>query len=710
MAKDKYEIDGIKPKKDYDSDELKSVLQGELSDAIDYNDQLSDERVDNTEYYLGDAPDNVSDQQSNFVSTDVRDSVLFMLPSIMRVFFGSKKIVEFIPKNAEDIKMAEQQTDYINHIVQQKNNGFQVFYNAFKDALVRKTGFVKAYFDDSLEVSNYSYDGLTEEARNVLLTDPFVEVVSETYEMEEVQEMNEATGETTITEKPSKYNLKIRRVKNKNDIIIEAVPPEEILISRNARNIEDSSYVAHRRILSSSDLVAMGYDKEEIEEYAGSNDYDPVSQIEAQARNPFSDITDVTRTDQDEVYYVEHYLFYDLDDDGIDERIKVCTIGACHIINVEPVNDLPIVMFSPDPEPHTAIGSCPADYVKQIQNTKSQIMRDVLDSLGASVHPRLVITEGMVNIDDVLNTDIGQPIRQRQPGSVQPLNTAFMGKEAFPVLQYLDEVKENATGVSKASAGLNAQALQSATQTAVQNTISSAQGRTELICRHFAETGMKPLFRIINNLVTMHSQEEETFRLNNEFITIDPRFWDSDKDINVNVAISKSSDDEKLKTLTLVLAQQEKAIQQMGAQNPLVSGQQYANTLAKIIEMAGFKDVNQFINTTVETPPPPPENNKPSGEEMLAMAETKKAEASAQKSVLDSENNRLKILLDDDFKRDQAQADAVLKVMEMNAKYGTTLDTKIIDALLEREKEEIRQQQKMQANGLTRFDIQNQQG
>ena len=226
-------------------------------------------------------------------------------------------------------KWQEQQTDYINHIVQQKNNGFQVFYNAFKDALVRKAGFVKAYYDDSLEVKNYSYDGLNEEARNVLLTDPFVEVVSETYEMETVQEENAQTGEIIEREKPSKYNLKIRRVRNKNDIIIEAVPPEEILINRNARSLEESSYVAHRRILSASDLVAMGYDKEEIEEYGGATDYDATSQMEAQARNPFADLTDVTRTDQDEVYYVEHYLFYDLDEDGIDERIKICTIGEC---------------------------------------------------------------------------------------------------------------------------------------------------------------------------------------------------------------------------------------------------------------------------------------------------------------------------------------------------------------------------------------------
>lgn len=700
----KYKENGIKQKK-IDTSELTSIVQAELDDALDFSDQLSLERVDNTEYYLGDAPTDVSDQQSSFVSTDVRDSVLFMLPSIMRVFFGAKKMVEFIPKNQEDVLIAEQQTDYINHIVQQKNNGFQVFYSAFKDALVRKTGFVKAIFDDSLEVTHHTYENLNEESRNVLLTDPYVEVISETYESSEKVQINEETGEEIVSDQPDYYNLEIRRVKNKNDIIIEAVPPEEILMSRNARSIAEASYVAHRRILNVSDLVAMGYDKKEVEEYgsAGSN-YDSSTQIETQARNPFADITDVSRADQDEIYYVEHYLFYDLDDDGIDERIKICTVGdSCHIINVEPCNELPIVMFCPDPEPHTAIGSCPADYVKQIQNTKSQIMRDVLDSLGASVHPRLVITEGMVNIDDVLNTDIGQPIRQRAQGSVQPLNTAFMGKEAFPVLQYLDEVKENATGVSKASMGLNADALQSSTKSAVAQTISSAQGRIELICRHFAETGMKPLFKIINNLVCLHSQEKEIFRLNNNFIEIDPRFWDSDKDVAVNVAISKSSDEEKLQTLMLILNKQEQAIQQMGAQNPLVSGQQFANTLAKIIEMAGFKDVDQFINTKVETPPPPPEDSRPSGEEMLAQAETKKAEATAQKAVIDAENNRLKIILDDDFKRDQAQADAVLKIMEMNAKYGTALDSKLIDALMERDKEEIRQQQKMSANGITQF-------
>ena len=134
-----------------------------------------------------------------------------------------------------------------------------------------------------------------------------------------------------------------------------------------------------------------------------------------------------------------------------------------------------------------------------------------------------------------------------------------------------------------------------------------------------------------------------------------------------------------------------------------MTGQQYAISLTKIIEMAGFRCKSVYTSTVQTTPEP--RDKKPSGR-IISYGKTKKAEATAQKSVIDAENNRLKILLDDDFKRDQAQADAVLKVMEINAKYGTALETKQIDALLERDKEQIRQEQKFRANGITRFDNQ----
>ena len=696
-------------KKDNDQDvneeinqeKLQGILKSELDDARDYIEQVGEDRAEATNYYLGESPSGQSSMQSEYVSTDVRDSVLFMLPSIMRTFFGTNKIVEFVPRNAEDIPLATQQTDYINYIIQQKNPGFKVMYDVFKDALIRKTGFVKAYWDDSISASTHEYTDVTPEGYQALMLDPDVEIVKESAQMQSMTIINPETGEEITQESPVSYDLTIRRVKRKDQVCIESIPPEEVLISRYARDLESAPYVAHRMIKTVSDLVAMGYDKEEMEQYAGSgNLIDAETFEEEEARNPYSDGIFDGRNDgnQKNVLYIEHYLFYDLDGDGIDERIRVCTVGnGLNIVNMAQWDDLPITLFCPDPEPHTSIGSCPADYLKPIQAAKSQIMRDTLDSLGHAIFPRMGVVEGQVNIDDVLNTDIGQPIRMRAPGMVQPFAVPFVGKEAFPVLSYLDEAKENRTGVSKASAGLNADALQSSTASAVSATMSGAQGRVELICRHFAD-GMKDLFKLVNSLVIKHQDQPDMIRLNNEFVPIDPRYWDSDKDLVVNVAISKTSDAEKQSVLLQVAQKQEQILQQLGVNNPLVSLQQYSNTLSKLIEQAGFKDTKSFINSEVAPIPPVPP--QPTPQDMLAQAEMEKAKVSAQKAMIDAETDRMKIIMDDDRNRDEAEANIRLKAAELNAKYGAQVNVAEINALMERDRETIRQIAKTNAQGL----------
>ena len=686
--------------------DLVGVIKSEMDDAKDFIHQVGAERAESTEYYLGNEPEGTSSLQSEFVSTDVRESILFMLPSIMRTFFGTKKIVEFVPKGPEDIQLAEQQTDYINYIIQQKNPGFQVLYDVFKDALVRKTGFVKVFWDDSVTATTHEYTNLDPQSYQALILDKNVEIVKESITNETIITFDPISQQEVTQEVPASYDLTIRRLKPKDQVCIESIPPEEVLISRHARDIESASYVAHRMIKSVSDLVAMGYDQEEIEQYAGygGSALDPESYEEQEARNPFDNMVYPDRNDAGgkDVLYVEHYLFYDYDGDGIDERVRVCTAGnGLEILNVEQWDELPICMFCPDPEPHTAIGSCPADYLKPIQSAKSQIMRDTLDSLGHSIFPRMGIVEGQVNIDDVLNTDIGQPIRMRAPGMVQPFAVPFVGKEAFPVLGYLDEAKENRTGVSKASAGLNADALQSSTSTAVSTTMSGAQGRVELICRHFAEGGLKTMFKTVNSLVIKHQNAQDVFRLNGKFIPVDPRYWDNDKDLVVNVAISKSSDEEKFQVLAQLSQKQEQIMQTLGPQNPLVSMQQYANTLTRMIEMAGFQDAQSFINT--EVPPMPPQSQeppKPDPAEMLAQAEAMKAQVSAQKAMIDAETDRMKIIMDDDRQRDIEEAQLRVKAMELQAKYGAQINIAEINAVMERDREGIRQNAKAQAQGL----------
>jgi len=175
-----------------DMDNLVGVIKSEMDDAKDFIHQVGSERAESTEYYLGNEPEGTSTLQSEYVSTDVRESVLFMLPSIMRTFFGTKKIVEFVPKGPEDIQLAEQQTDYINYLIREKNPGFQVLYDVFKDALVRKTGFVKVFWDDSVTATTHEYTNIDPQSYQALILDKNVEVIEES-----------ATQETITTLRPN---------------------------------------------------------------------------------------------------------------------------------------------------------------------------------------------------------------------------------------------------------------------------------------------------------------------------------------------------------------------------------------------------------------------------------------------------------------------------------------------------------------------------
>ena len=673
-----------------DEIELAAVLKAEFDDAEDYIDSIGAERAESTEYYKGTRPEESDAGHSRYVSTDVHDAVSFMMPSLMRIFFGHNRVCEFVPQSAEDVELANQQTDYINHLLN-KADGYQVIHAALKDSLIRKAGFVKAYYSEEIEVTSHNYTDLDEQQVMALQLDPANEIVEMVERTESVEAIDPETGETVAQDVVVGIDLTVRRTKEKDRIVLEALPPEEVLFSRNARDIYSCAYVAHRSIKTVSELVAMGYEHSEVADHAGiSDDLSTDSSMERRTRNPLEDISFNDRPDEAHqyVYYVEHYLNYDADGDGIAEKLRVCTVGSGHeIVNIEPCDHLPIVMFSADPEPHTALGSCVADYVKPLQLAKSQIMRDTLDSLGHSVFPRLILTEGQVNIDDALNTDVGQPIRVRQPGAVQPLTIPFVGQQAFPVINYLDQTREDRTGISRSSVGLNAEQMQSTTAAAITNTINNAQGRVEVSARNLAETGMKPLFRLINRLVIQNMNRRDVFRLRNQFVVVDPRTWDTDKDIVVNVAIAGSSDREKIAALQSVLQQQQALMGQLGFANPLVSPQQLVNTITKIIELSGFKDVDNFINT--QAPPPqafvkPQPQPQPDPAMIVAQAEVENNRA-------DNKLKREQMMMEDDRKRDEFEAEVLLKIAEIEGKYGAQVDVAQINALMERDRESMRQ-------------------
>jgi hypothetical protein len=679
-------------------EQLQGVISAEIYDAISFiDDDIGGNRALATEYYYGLPFGDEEEGRSQVVSMDVRDTVQGILPSLMRIFFGPERVVEFTPQGPEDVQNAEQATDYVDFIFKRDNPGFKILHSAFKDALVRKCGIVKYYWDESVEVKAESFSMLDEQSMMMLTENPDVEISAvREYPVPGTEPMNEAQG--IMTPPPMMYDVEIKRRIKSGKVKIESLPPEEFLIDRRAKSIEEATFVGHRTMKTVSDLVAMGYDYDEMVEVAGNgNDFD--NNQEYTSRNPFAVISTANNGDPSSksVLYIEGYLKVDFDGDGIAEMRRICTVGTGNkVLRNEIVDDRQFADFCPDPEPHTFFGMCPADVVMDIQRIKSNVQRGILDSLAQAIHPRTAIVEGQANMEDVLNTEVGAVIRMRAPGMVQPFTTPFVGQAAFPMLDYLDDIKQTRTGISKAAAGLDADALQSTTKAAVSATVNAAHQHIEMIARIFAETGLRKLFTGILKLVVENQDRARMVRLRNTFVPIDPRSWDSKMDVTVNVGVGDGTIEDRINILNQVAMRQEMLIEKTGPNNPVVTIPQYTNTLTKMLQLAGIKDSQNYFNQLpADFQLPEPEAPKPTPEEVLAQVQAQYIQADIQKKAAELDLERQKMIMSDDRERDRIEQDGILRRYELELKYGVQIQSAEIDAAMNRDRELIRQQAAM---------------
>jgi hypothetical protein len=576
----------------------------------------------------------------------------------------------------EDAPMAEQATDYVRYILNEDNNGFVLFHSIFKDALVRKTGVCKWWVDEHIEIKNENYTGLDDAQLSLILGQEGVEMVDlmSAEDPSAPPPVIDPLSGQQLTPTVMIHDVTVSRKVITKRFRVESLAPEEFIVDRRARTLEDADIVAHRKLATVSELVAMGYDQELVESNTGEDELD--TNIERIARNPAQMMFGESANNpaQRRVLYTESYIRLDQDGDGVAELRKICTMGPSYkIVANDPADDVPFAYFCPDPEPHTLFGMSTADVTMDIQRIKSVILRNMLDSLAQSIHPRTGVVEGQVNLDDVLNNENGAIIRMRAPGMVQPFTTPFVGGQAFPMMEYMDQVKEARTGMSKASMGLNADALQSTTKLAVQATVQAAQQHIELIARVFSEIGMKRLFKGLLRLITQHQDKPRVIRLRNQWVQVDPRGWDASMDVSVNVGLGTGGIDEKIQFLQAIAGKQEQLLQTLGVNNPIVTVGQYANTLAKLVEMAGYKDSTQFFNQLPMDFSPPPQQPQPDPTQALAQVQIQSIQADIQKKAAELALEREKMIRADDRERDRIAQDGVLKRQEMELKYQVDL-------------------------------------
>jgi hypothetical protein len=667
--------------------EVEGIVQDAISSAVDFvESEISQERIKAQRYYDGEVDLGYEQGRSKVVATKVRDTVRAVKPSLMRIFLSTAKPVEYVPHGPEDVAMAEQATEFMHHEFT-RLNGYRVMNDAFQDALVKKQGIVKAYWMTYPEAEIYTYSDLSDDEYAYLVEDDDVTVIEHSVEISmQVDEMG------MEVEMPI-HSAKLSVQKEKGELCIESVPPEEFFVDRDARNIKDAYIVAHRTEMRAGDLIAMGYEPDEVLKLDSLESGSEMTEAEVFERRGY-DMDTSNNEDQDpamkNVTVTEVYMRIDVDGTGVPILHKItCGGSAYEMLDFEPCDEVPFAKFEIDPEPHTFYGRSLAEIVMDDQDAATSVLRSILDNVAMTNNPRLGIVEGAVNIDDVLNNEIGAIVRMRQPGAVQELSVPFTAGQTLGALTYLDSLVETKTGVSRASMGLDPDAMQSTTKSAVQATVQSAAGQVEVMVRNLAD-GMRDLFGIMLRLTSKNVDEEQMMRMNGTFVPVDPKVWDSSFDVTTNVGLGTGREEEKMMALTQALQMQTMVYQTYGPQNGLVSLTNIRNTLADQLAATGIRNADRYfapITPEIEAQmlqaqqQAQAEQGQPSDPNAAFLqAEQMKVQAKMQSDQMKVQLDAQKAAADNDLKRDQMAQDLLVNAAKIYGEYGTSVDVAKVQA------------------------------
>lgn len=688
--------------KPLDEDQVQNTVRTAIDDAADYVEaDIAQDRLVAQRYYDGETDIGHEEGRSKVVATKARDVVNAIKPPLMRSFLSSGSPVEFIPKTPEDVDAAEQATDYCTWKFNQQN-GYQVIHDAFHDALVKKTGVVKVYWSDETEVEIDEYSGLTEQQYQAVVSDEHVEILEETAEVI-AEGMDQMTGEPIVERS---YDLRVSFEQPGGDIKIEAVPPEDFLINSEATSVEDAYITAHRNAdMRVGDLVAMGYSFDDVIEHAGDEDSAIAEEEQLERQGTFTDYQqDGGENDPSmrKILVTEAYMRVDIEGTGVPSLYWFLCVGSNHtILDQELADQNPFCIFETQREPHTFYGKSIVEQLIYDQDFATSMLRGLADNTALTNNPGLIVLDGQVNTEDLLNNEIGSIKRVKSMDAIRPFEIPPTAQQTLPTIQYFDEVVESKTGISKASMGLDADAMQNTSATAVNAMNQAATGRVELFARNLAEGGMKQLFKLLLKLTNQHVDEETMMRVNGQFVPVDPRSWNSSMDMAVNVGLGTGGEVEKEAVLRELLQHQMQIWSNYGPQNGLVTMTGIRATMAEIAKLGGIHSIDKYINPMdpqteqmliqqqQQAAQQQGQGDDPNAaflqaEQMKATSKQQtdmaRLQLDSQKAMAEEQRKRREMQMDDDRERDEMAQELAVKVAEILGQYGTQVDVERVRA------------------------------
>lgn len=602
---------------------------------------IEDARSQALDHYYGRPYGDEVEGRSHVVMRDVADTIEWIKPSLMKIFASTDEVVRFDPVGPEDEQAAEQETEYCNHVLMQKSNGFLVLHDWFHDALLQKNGYVMVRAVKKTRSDRERFEGLSDDEFALLAQSQEAKLDEHS---ERVQMLETAAGPIEV----KTHDCVIRQVVEYTCLEVVNIPPERVRLDPSWPHmaLRECPFVEVVEELSISDLRREGYKVDD-----DINDQDRLSHddekewrrdVEGQDEQD-----DEAKGSSRRVKVRRVWILHDADDDGIAERHRMVIVGRT-VLEDEEDDIVPVAAITPGRVPHEHNGMSVDDWVHDLQRIRTVLVRGYLDNLYLSMHGRHAIDVTRVNLDDMLVTRPGGVVRvQGNPGdAVTPLLTANNGQSILQGIEYVDTVRENRTGVTRYNQGLDANTLNKTAQ-GVSQIMTASQQRIELIARVFAETGVRELMLLLHAMSIQHGRKAEMVKLRGKWVPIDPRGWRTRQDVTVAVGIGTGNKVEQLQHLMMILQQQQQGMQ-VGIATPV----NVYNTLKRLTQAAGFKQAEEFWTDPSQQPPaqpgPPPEV---AVKQMELQADAQKFQAEQQ-----AEQQRMEMRAEVDKQREEMQA------------------------------------------------------
>lgn len=688
-------------------DELKSIIDAHAEDALGVQDgELTAERAYALDRYHGRPYGNEVEGRSQIVSKDLSEAVDWAMPAIMRIFTQGGTVAEFDPVGPEDEQQAEIETDYVNQVLMKDNPGWVVLHDAIKDTLLLKNGYVKHWWNETEKLEEPEYKGLVMPEVQKMISDLHQDGCEYQITGQDERVIETPQGPIPV------FDLKFRIVRKEGRVKIEAVPCEEIRVSRTCRgSLQESNYVEHTTIKTRSELIEMGMPRDFVDDLPaysqqgiGNQEFsrDSVSDESMRNGNASSDKS------QDEIEYREVYVRVDWDGDGVAELRRVVIAGNQVAPGDEwnqPVPEVGITGFVAKRVPHRHVGESIFDDLGDLQEIKTTLMRQLLDNIYLINNSEKVINE-RVNISDMLESTPGglKRVEGLEPvaGAVMPLVTPNIAGDILPVVDYIDNIKESRTGITKASAGLDPDTLSNVTKGAFMENMSRASQKIEMITRMICETGVRELVLRVHSLLCRYQDKQRIVRMKGKFIPINPQEWKERTDLTVKVGLGTGNEEDRQRKLMLIAQLQRDMLAPMG----LIEAKQAFSLFSDVAKTLGFdipdkysmSPESQEFQQKMAQPQPDPAIQL---EQMKQQGQAQLAQVKAQSDVM-IEREKAQAQMQVDITRQQAEAEQ--KQMQIQQEAMLEQFKSQLEAQQERAKLEL-EQWKAQLDSQTKIQI-----